>query len=42
MLGFIGLTDPEIIRIEGLNMGPDAAAAGIARARARVLEVTAA
>lgn len=36
MLGFIGLTDLETIRIEGLNMGPDAAAAGIARAHEHV------
>ena len=39
MLGFIGLTDVETIRIEGLNMGPEAAAEGIAKAKARVAQL---
>ena len=36
MFGFIGLTNLRVVRVEGLNMGPDAAAAGIANATARV------
>jgi len=41
MLGFIGMTEVESIRVEGLNMGPDAAAEGVARARTRVSQVLA-
>jgi FMN-dependent NADH-azoreductase len=36
VLGFIGLTDVEFIYAEGLNMGPDAQAAGLAAARAEI------
>lgn len=36
MLGFIGLTDLETIRVEGLGLGPEAATEGLSRARARV------
>ncbi len=39
MLGFIGLTDLETIRVEGLNMGPGAAAEGIAKAKTRVAQL---
>ena len=39
MLGFIGMTDLESIRVEGLSMGPGAAAEGIAKARTRVSQV---
>ena len=35
ILGFIGLTDVSVVRAEGLAMGPDAAAKGVADARAR-------
>jgi FMN-dependent NADH-azoreductase len=33
VLGFLGMTDIEFIYAEGLNMGPEAEAAGLARAR---------
>jgi FMN-dependent NADH-azoreductase len=33
MLGFLGLTDVTFIRVEGLNISPEAAASGIERAR---------
>ncbi len=36
ILGFIGLTDVETIRVEGLNMGPVAAARRVANAKARI------
>lgn len=39
MLGFIGMTDLESVRVEGLNMGPTAAADGMAKARARVSQL---
>jgi FMN-dependent NADH-azoreductase len=35
ILGFIGLTDVAVVRAEGLAMGPDAAAKGVADARAQ-------
>jgi FMN-dependent NADH-azoreductase len=35
ILGFIGMTDVSVVRAEGLAMGPDAAAKGVADARAR-------
>jgi len=33
MLGFIGLDDVTFIHVEGLKIGPEAAASGIERAR---------
>jgi FMN-dependent NADH-azoreductase len=36
LLGFIGITDVEFIYAEGLNMGPEAEAAGLAEARAQI------
>ena len=36
MFGFIGMTDVEIVRVEGLNMGPDGAKAALVNARERV------
>jgi FMN-dependent NADH-azoreductase len=36
MLGFIGLTDVELLRIEGTVQGPDAAQAAIASTGAAV------
>jgi FMN-dependent NADH-azoreductase len=36
VLGFIGLTEVEFIYAEGLNMGPEAQAAGLAAARAEI------
>lgn len=35
-LGFIGITDLEVVRIEGLNLGPEMAARAMASARQRV------
>ena len=39
VLGFIGLTDVEVIRIEGLAFGPEAAEKAIAAATAKVEEL---
>ncbi|NKI98770.1 NAD(P)H-dependent oxidoreductase [Novosphingobium sp. SG707] len=39
LLGFIGLTDVEVIRVEGTVFGPDAAKAAIAAAEAHVRAV---
>ncbi|MCF6111691.1 FMN-dependent NADH-azoreductase [Mesorhizobium muleiense] len=36
VLGFIGMTDVEVIRIEGVGMGPDAITAALAKASAKV------
>lgn len=36
VLGFIGMTDVEVIRIEGVGMGPDAVTAALAKASAKV------
>ncbi len=35
-LGFLGMTDVDFVYAEGLNMGPDAAAQGLASARAEI------
>ncbi|UXH77849.1 FMN-dependent NADH-azoreductase [Roseateles amylovorans] len=35
-LAFLGMTDVEFVYAEGLNMGPEAAAAGLASARAEI------
>lgn len=42
VLGFLGMTDVEVIRIEGVAMGPDAVAAALAKATAKVDAVVAA
>ncbi len=39
MLGFLGITDVTFIHTEGLNLGPDAAARGLAEARRAVTEL---
>ncbi len=39
VLGFLGMTDIEFIYAEGLAMGPDAEAAGVAGARAQIAEL---
>ena len=39
-LGFLGMTDVEFVYLEGLAMGPDAEAAAVAGARARIAELT--
>ncbi|CCV15670.1 FMN-dependent NADH-azoreductase [Mesorhizobium sp. STM 4661] len=36
VLGFIGMTDVDVIRIEGVGMGPDAVEAALAKATAKV------
>ncbi|MBV8167882.1 MAG: FMN-dependent NADH-azoreductase [Alphaproteobacteria bacterium] len=36
VLGFLGITDVEVVRSEGLNMGPEARAHGIDAARAQI------
>ncbi|MEO5758496.1 MAG: FMN-dependent NADH-azoreductase [Mesorhizobium sp.] len=36
VLGFIGMTDVDVIRIEGVGMGPDAVTAALAKATAKV------
>jgi FMN-dependent NADH-azoreductase len=40
VLGFLGLTDVTFVHAEGLGMGPEAAAAGLAKARAVVADLT--
>ncbi|UVK41136.1 FMN-dependent NADH-azoreductase [Mesorhizobium sp. AR10] len=42
VLGFIGMTDVDVIRIEGVGMGPDAVTAALAKATAKVDAVVAA
>jgi FMN-dependent NADH-azoreductase len=42
VLGFLGMTDVEVIRIEGVGMGPDAVTAALAKATAKVDAVVAA
>ncbi|MER9296968.1 FMN-dependent NADH-azoreductase [Mesorhizobium sp. M0621] len=42
VLGFLGMTDVDVIRIEGVSMGPDAVASALARATAKVDAVVAA
>ncbi|RUU99488.1 FMN-dependent NADH-azoreductase [Mesorhizobium sp. M6A.T.Cr.TU.017.01.1.1] len=41
VLGFIGMTDVDVIRIEGVGMGPDAVTAALAKASAKVDAVAA-
>jgi FMN-dependent NADH-azoreductase len=41
VLGFIGMTDVDVIRIEGVGMGPDAVTAALAKASAKVDAVVA-
>ena len=36
VLGFMGMTDVEVIRVEGVGMGPDATAAALDKATARI------
>lgn len=36
MLGFVGMSDVEFIYAEGLAMGPESEAAGLAEARAQI------
>lgn len=42
VLGFLGMTDVDVIRIEGVGMGPDAVTAALAKATAEVDAVVAA
>lgn len=42
VLGFLGMTDVDVIRIEGVGMGPDAVTAALAKATAKVDAVVAA
>ena len=42
VLGFVGMTDVDVIRIEGVGMGPDAVTAALAQATAKVDAVVAA
>ena len=42
VLGFLGMTDVEVIRIEGVSMGPDAVASALAKATAKIDAVVAA
>ncbi len=39
MLGFLGMADVTFIHVEGLQISPDMAAAGLARARSRIREI---
>ncbi|WP_095204206.1 FMN-dependent NADH-azoreductase [Mesorhizobium carmichaelinearum] len=41
VLGFLGMTDVDVIRIEGVGMGPDAVTAALAKATAKVDAVVA-
>ncbi|MBV8603871.1 MAG: NAD(P)H-dependent oxidoreductase [Pelomonas sp.] len=41
VLGFLGMSDVEFVYAEGLNLGPDAEAAGVASARTRIAELSA-
>ncbi|WP_334513333.1 NAD(P)H-dependent oxidoreductase [Bradyrhizobium sp. AZCC 1693] len=36
MLGFIGLTDVTVVRAEGINLGEEAKAAAIAKAKSEI------
>jgi FMN-dependent NADH-azoreductase len=36
VLGFLGMTDVEVIRVEGVGMGADATAAALGKATARI------
>ncbi|HEY6632769.1 MAG TPA: FMN-dependent NADH-azoreductase [Rhizobiaceae bacterium] len=36
VLGFMGMTDIEVVRVEGVGMGPDATAAALDKATARI------
>ena len=38
-LGFIGITDVEVVRAEGLNMGDEARAQGLSQAQAQIAEL---
>ena len=40
VLGFIGITDVETVYAESLNMGPDAAEAGIRQAKKAIDAIT--
>jgi FMN-dependent NADH-azoreductase len=40
VLGFMGITDVEIIRAEGVNMGPEVAAKAIENAKANILTLS--
>lgn len=42
VFGFVGITDIEVVRADGLNYGPDAKEAGFAAARASIHALTAA
>jgi FMN-dependent NADH-azoreductase len=42
VLGFLGMTDVDVIRIEGVGMGPDAVTTALAKATAKVDAVVAA
>jgi FMN-dependent NADH-azoreductase len=42
VLGFLGMTDVEVIRVEGVGMGPEATAAALDKASARVEALVAA
>ncbi|WP_211451456.1 FMN-dependent NADH-azoreductase [Collimonas antrihumi] len=42
VFGFIGITDIEIVRADGLNYGPEAKEAGFAAARTRINDLTSA
>jgi FMN-dependent NADH-azoreductase len=42
MLGFLGMTDVEVVRVEGTALGPQAAEQALARAAAQAREVVAA
>ena len=39
VLAFLGMDDVTFVQAEGLNMGADAAAAGMARARVEIDEI---
>ncbi|BCG86509.1 hypothetical protein MesoLj113c_26190 [Mesorhizobium sp. 113-3-9] len=41
VLGFFGMTDVDVIRIEGVGMGPDAVTSALAKATAKVDAVVA-
>lgn len=40
-LGFIGITDVEVIRVEGVRLGPDAAANALSAAREQIARIAA-
>jgi FMN-dependent NADH-azoreductase len=41
VLGFIGITDVEVIRVEGVSRGPDGASRAVASAQTRIAELAA-